>query len=79
MTWEGSNTPTSLYDPQRALPTELHVKPGADMVGEYLERVEGFEPSASTLARSRSTPELHPRNLFGNRLLRSLARRGESD
>ena len=26
-----------------------------------LERVKGFEPSTSTLARLRSTPELHPR------------------
>ncbi len=25
-----------------------------------LERVKGFEPSTSTLARVRSTPELHP-------------------
>ncbi len=25
-----------------------------------MERVKGFEPSASTLARLRSTPELHP-------------------
>lgn len=28
-----------------------------------LERVKGFEPSTSTLARSRSTTELHPRGL----------------
>lgn len=26
----------------------------------FLERAKGFEPSTSTLARSRSTPELHP-------------------
>lgn len=26
-----------------------------------MERVKGFEPSTSTLARLRSTPELHPR------------------
>ncbi len=26
-----------------------------------LERVKGFEPSTYTLARYRSTPELHPR------------------
>ncbi len=25
-----------------------------------MERVKGFEPSTSTLARLRSTPELHP-------------------
>ena len=28
-----------------------------------LERAKGFEPSTSTLARSRSTPELHPHQL----------------
>ena len=28
-----------------------------------LERVKGFEPSTSTLARSRSTPELRPQLL----------------
>src|SRR5437868_14014530 len=27
----------------------------------YLERAKGFEPSTPTLARSCSTPELHPR------------------
>lgn len=27
-----------------------------------LERAKGFEPSTSTLARSRSTPELHPQS-----------------
>ncbi len=27
-----------------------------------LERVKGFEPSTPTLARSCSTPELHPRS-----------------
>ena len=26
----------------------------------FLERAKGFEPSTSTLARLRSTPELHP-------------------
>ena len=31
-----------------------------------MERVKGFEPSTSTLARLRSTPELHPRaNEYG--------------
>ncbi len=29
-----------------------------------LERAKGFEPSTSTLARLRSTPELHPRFVF---------------
>jgi hypothetical protein len=28
-----------------------------------LERAKGFEPSTSTLARLRSTPELRPHNL----------------
>ena len=32
--------------------------------GFELERVKGFEPSTSTLARLRSTPELHPRSVF---------------
>lgn len=27
-----------------------------------MERAKGFEPSTSTLARLRSTPELHPRS-----------------
>ena len=33
-----------------------------------MERVKGFEPSTSTLARLRSTPELHSRSLdrFGD-------------
>ena len=34
------------------------------IVVEELERVKGFEPSTSTLARLRSTPELRPRILF---------------
>ena len=29
-----------------------------------MERVKGFEPSTSTLARLRSTPELRPHSLF---------------
>ena len=31
---------------------------------ENLERAKGFEPSTSTLARLRSTPELRPHNLY---------------
>jgi predicted small secreted protein len=32
-----------------------------------MERMKGFEPSTSTLARLRSTPELHPRRVEGLR------------
>ena len=35
-------------------------KPHLKLKKINLERVMGFEPTASTLARSRSTPELHP-------------------
>ena len=42
------------------------------MVGNLqMERVKGFEPSASTLARLRSTPELHPRRIWMGDLYRS--------
>ena len=36
---------------------------------EFLERAKGFEPSTPTLARSCSTPELHPhhRELAGRK------------
>ena len=35
-------------------------RPSPDEVRECLERAKGFEPSTPTLARSCSTPELHP-------------------
>ena len=35
---------------------------------EKLERAKGFEPSTPTLARSCSTPELHPHPIAGGRL-----------
>jgi uncharacterized protein len=38
---------------------------GSCSLAEFLERVKGFEPSTSTLARLRSTPELHPRSVCG--------------
>ena len=42
----------------------LHTKKPTFSVGLFLERVKGFEPSTSTLARLRSTPELRPHLLF---------------
>ena len=46
--------------------TGHHIKPAhhQDLCGSFaikkLERMMGFEPTTSTLARLRSTPELHP-------------------
>src|SRR4029450_6324764 len=36
-------------------------EPKRNFFGQVLERAKGFEPSTPTLARSCSTPELHPR------------------
>jgi hypothetical protein len=48
--------PSSMLDKHR----HLQMPP----FGMRLERMKGFEPSTSTLARLHSTPELHPHLVF---------------
>jgi hypothetical protein len=43
-----------------------------ELVEDYLERVEGFEPSASCMASRRSTAELYPRVRSQSRRMRHM-------
>src|SRR6185312_14278975 len=51
-----------------------HMQPAREIMMRRLERAKGFEPSTPTLARSCSTPELHPQN----QALRLVSRTPES-
>ena len=52
--------PKRTYKPDRDVIPSPGYKKTSTMGGYKLERVKGFEPSTSTLARLRSTPELRP-------------------